>query len=230
MSILHSDVFGRKTRDAQVYERESMDDHVMVEWDGSGRLHDIHFAPPLPPSRKISNENHTMTTFEPPFHGLSVHQGKSIQWMFWNETDFRDLRFHGSQDQINVGDLWLGKEYEIFRMTVFRSWGRIVGFSVSAKQIIISDVEVHEENDREHDVHLDDPEETHNPDEHESVEASLTDGQSSGVPIAVTVGGTHDTIASPFFFSDDHIWYIQIALYIFAAFIIAITLCAGLLR
>lgn len=224
MSILHSDVFGRKTRDKQVYERESLDDHLMVEWDESGRLHDIHFAPPLPPSRKISNENHTMTTFEPPFHGLSVHQGKSIQWMFWNETDFRDLRFHGSQDQINVGDLWLGKEYEIFRMTVYRTWGRIVGFSVSAKKI---DTMV--DDNREHEARLDNPEETQNPEEHESVETSFTDGQSDRVP--VVVGGTHEaTTVSPFFFSDDHIWYIQIALYILAAFIIIVTLCAGMFR
>lgn len=216
MNILHSEVFGRSTRDKQEYERSSQDDHLMVEWDESGRLHDLRFVTALPPSNKVSNDNHTATTFEPPFRGVSVHQGKSIQWMFWNENDFRDLRFHGSEDQIEDTDLWVGSDYEIFKITLYRSWGRIVGFSVSAK-LVKNGVEEEEETTEEvsDEASLDEPNNMEETEEDELIDES---GGEAITPVEIR----HE-----FFFSDDHIWYIQIALLILASLIIAVALIMG---
>lgn len=219
MNVLHSDIFGRRTRDKEEHERSSPDDHLMVEWDESGRLHDLRFVTSLPPSNKVNNEQHTATVYEPPLRGLSVHQGKSIQWMFWNETDFRDLRFYGTDESTGSEDLWVGKEYEIYKVTIYRSWGRIVGFSVSAK--------IEQMNDNEDDEGEGEEE---NDENRESEDEERSNRNQENQRTIVEAGFNTSPTAQnhpSFFFTDDHIWYIQIALLIFASLIILVMLLVG---
>lgn len=221
MNLLHSSVFGRTTHDTVTRIRNTTNDLLVVEWDDSGRLHDVRYVLPNEKVNQATTNHGSTTVFEPPFHGLSVHQGKSIQWMLWNEIDFRDLRFYGATDTPHTDHLWLGADYTINGITLYRSWGRVVGFSITAildgrdrsggsGEEDGGDLTVLEEViDERHVTEIDEPEESMKVD-------VLNSDQMVG-----TMGHGDDGV---FFFSDDHIWYIQISLLILASLIILINL------
>lgn len=217
MNCIYSSVLGSGSRGEHVITREHPNDSILVVCDASGRVHDLMFVNSEEEVGKRIEIDHTIQVFDPPFHGLSILQGKSSQWMLWNANEFRSLSFQHEEDHMNEKQIWFGKEYQIHEFTIYKHFGRIIGFKAGAirTQTITDTVEEDPPTD---DIDVE-------------IEIVNPDPVAVAVPVPVIEERKEEEVQDSdyFFFSDDHIWYIQITLLIIAGLIILIPILIELL-
>jgi len=201
MNKLHSSVFGTEKGTKTVFNQTTLHDIIIVELDENKRLVDVRFANP---NRHIvkSCETHTIVSHEQPFCGFSVEIEYEKEWMMWERAFLKNFTIFSEYDGSEC--VWFGKEYKINEITLFKTNGTINGLKLSA--ILSSSMEPLLSDD-EHEEKCDNNNQT--------VDQQLENSERENV--------TED----PFFFTDHHIWYIQISLLILAALIILGTLIFG---